>query len=399
MSGVIKADLGYAVVRSTALRIPALTGIRGVAAVWVVLFHLLAVASVGNVDAFSHIPIVRSGHLSVDMFFVLSGFVLTMTFGQAFAQPSWPALRDFWIGRVFRILPIHWTALALYVGLYALLGSDLVMTQRHDAASLLASALLVQSWLFMPKSWNLPAWSLSAEWLAYIAFPAMIMISAKANNPSRIIGASLSLFGVLIAACWFAGDISLDHIRSLGLARCLIEFPIGIMMYRLWKQEDIRADQADKILLFGLLLLGVAMTRPVFDLIAVPAFAMIVLASASKSPLAEAAMGNRVAVLLGEISFSAYILHWIMIELAAYLVVTKGVAGVDAAWVFAVGFAAVWPIAWLSWRYIELPSQRVGKALLRHRSTGHLRSYRVADILEIADVRRRVFGRATGALR
>lgn len=170
-------------------------------------------------------------------------------------------------------------------------------------------------------------------------------------------------------------------------------------MYRLWKQRDIRADQADKILLFGLLLLGVAMTRPVFDLIAVPAFAMIVLASASKSPLAEAAMGNRVAVFLGEISFSAYILHWIMIELAAYLIVTKGVAGVDAAWVFAVGFAAVWPIAWLSWRYIELPSQRFGKALLRHRSTGHLRSYRVADILELADVRRRVFGRVTGALK
>ena len=148
--------------RSGAPKIPALTGIRGVAAAWVVIFHLAVVAEVAGLLTMKQVPVLRSGYLGVDLFFILSGFVLMLTYGQSLSHMTRASLRDFWIGRVFRILPLHWTILGLFLLTGVMIDHDWVMTDRHDGLSFLASALLIQNWIFMPKVWNLPAWSLSA---------------------------------------------------------------------------------------------------------------------------------------------------------------------------------------------------------------------------------------------
>src|SRR5262249_39676380 len=88
--------------------IRALTGIRGFAAVWVVLFHL---QWQGMYQAFPRLeairPLVDRGYLGVDLFFILSGFILTWNYGEALADWRPREHVRFEIVRLARIYPVH----------------------------------------------------------------------------------------------------------------------------------------------------------------------------------------------------------------------------------------------------------------------------------------------------
>lgn len=346
-------------------RIGALTGIRGIAALWVVAFHLATVADIGGMVKVERLPVLRSGNMGVDLFFILSGFVLMLTYGRSLERPSWHATRDFWIGRCFRILPLHWFVLAVLLGLYLLLGDGLVMTQRHDAMSFVASVFLVQGWLLMPKSWNLPAWSLSAEWLAYTLFPLAVMIAIRVRTRTMAVALAVAAWLVLTGVCVATHDVSLSHIRTLGLLRCLAEFPIGMLTCRIWQMDGGGARLGVPAFYAGCVLLAIALAGSGLDLAAIPAFTLIILGCACQVSVARRLLGNRVVVFLGDISFSIYLLHWLIIELLADAIVKRGLAGAPAAACLVLGFVAVVPLAWLTWRLIEVPAQARGRDVVR----------------------------------
>ena len=92
--------------------LPGLTGLRGVGAVWVLLFHAQF--------CFVHpVPVLRAGYLGVDLFFVLSGFVLS--YAHPGLQWSFSRHRAFLLARFARIFPMHWAALLLIVVVVAVL--------------------------------------------------------------------------------------------------------------------------------------------------------------------------------------------------------------------------------------------------------------------------------------
>jgi len=108
---------------------PALTGIRGIAALWVLMLHawqfsgmpVLAVPLLSG--RFDLTPLFKCGYFGVDLFFVLSGFLLSMPFHRAFiAGATRPSLSEFWIHRCRRVLPAYWTQLAILAGVYLYLG-------------------------------------------------------------------------------------------------------------------------------------------------------------------------------------------------------------------------------------------------------------------------------------
>ncbi|OBY32826.1 acyltransferase family protein [Mycolicibacter kumamotonensis] len=165
--------------------IKALTGLRIIAAVWVVLFHfrpLLRLASPAFSDALA--PVLDRGAQGVDLFFILSGFVLTWNYlermGESFSARA--TLHFLWL-RLARVWPIYlvtlhlallWVIFTLHVGHVPT--EDL---SRLTATSYVRQVLLVQLWFepfFDGSSWDGPAWSISAEWLAYLLFGGLILV-------------------------------------------------------------------------------------------------------------------------------------------------------------------------------------------------------------------------------
>ena len=97
----------------------ALTGVRALAALWVVLLHNQGILfTLLPVTAQAARPL-NSGHLGVDLFFLLSGFVIALSYVDRLGSPSWPELGSYLAQRVGRILPLHLLVIAGFVVLAA----------------------------------------------------------------------------------------------------------------------------------------------------------------------------------------------------------------------------------------------------------------------------------------
>ncbi len=175
--------------------IKALSGLRIVAAIWVVLFHfrpLLEQSVPGFRSALA--PVLNCGAQGVDLFFMLSGFVLTWNYLDRMGGPSfdWKAtLRFLWL-RLARVWPVYlvtmhlaalWIIFTLHVGHIPSEAAESLTAMNY-----LRQALMIQLW-FVPyfdgSSWDGPAWSISAEWLAYLLFGALILVIFRINRSTR----------------------------------------------------------------------------------------------------------------------------------------------------------------------------------------------------------------------
>lgn len=174
--------------------IRALTGLRIVAALWVVLFHYrppLWAASPRLHDDMA--PLFDAGAQGVDLFFILSGFVLTWNYLDRMG-PSWSVrgtTHFLWL-RLSRVWPIYlvtmhlaalWIIVTLHVG-------DVPSPDAENltAISYVRQLLMVQLWFepfFDGTSWDGPAWSISAEWLAYLLFGVLVLTVFRIARVSR----------------------------------------------------------------------------------------------------------------------------------------------------------------------------------------------------------------------
>ena len=191
-----------------------LTGLRIVAALWVVAFHahFTALPAVQRVDRLLG-PLVSQGALGVDLFFVLSGFVLT----HSWLDRLGPALsarvagRFVW-ARVCRMWPAYLLVMHVF-GLWLvarlLLGHDRDVAYQAvqpvvDVPHWAAQLLLVQLWgapYLDGTSWVGPTWSLSAEWLAYLLFPLTALLLWRLRRlPAPVLAAAAVVVMVPSAA-------------------------------------------------------------------------------------------------------------------------------------------------------------------------------------------------------
>ena len=145
-----------------------LTALRFFAAAWVVAFDYWPRLT-------PHVPVMlRRGHLGVEVFFVLSGFILSHVYGRKVGEGGFRYGGFLW-ARLARIYPVHLTTLA---GLGLLVAAARMGGAQEGEGVVRLGALpaeltLTHAWGFAPiGGWNHPSWSLSAEWFAYLSFPA-----------------------------------------------------------------------------------------------------------------------------------------------------------------------------------------------------------------------------------
>ncbi|MEM6104960.1 acyltransferase [Mycobacterium sp. 050272] len=174
--------------------IKALTGLRIIAAVWVVLFHFRPMLSDISPDFRENLaPVLNSGAQGVDLFFILSGFVLTWNYLDRMGR-SWSTretLHFLWL-RLARVWPVylvtmHLAALLVILSLHV---GHVPLPEANDltAVSYIRQVLLVQLWFepfFDGTSWDGPAWSISAEWLAYLLFGVLALVVFRMKLATR----------------------------------------------------------------------------------------------------------------------------------------------------------------------------------------------------------------------
>jgi peptidoglycan/LPS O-acetylase OafA/YrhL len=163
-------------------QIRALTGLRGVAACWVVVYHLVgyeAYAPTGLAGNF-----IRHGYLAVDVFFLLSGFVMALSYWQLFDRnPSIQTYAVFLLRRLARLYPLYAVIIAVMLVLQ-IAGVSHALSRTDFGAPLMENLLLVQAWGF-GNSLNAPAWSISTEFAAYLLFPLILLCVFRGGGGER----------------------------------------------------------------------------------------------------------------------------------------------------------------------------------------------------------------------
>jgi peptidoglycan/LPS O-acetylase OafA/YrhL len=165
--------------------IPALTGLRAIAAGWVVLFHVQMFTS-PYLDQLPLLrPLIASGWTGVELFFVLSGFVITLTYGSRMgSRPRMGQSLKFLANRVARVWPA-WAFVTVLAGAWVWVlrrggwNADIITAHPDaDIPSMAGQLAMTQMWGRVDHdaaSFVMPGWSISAEWTAYLLFPLAII--------------------------------------------------------------------------------------------------------------------------------------------------------------------------------------------------------------------------------
>ncbi len=292
----------------------ALTSARGLAAWLVVLFHIRR--SIDGLPDFA-MAVFQKGYLAVDFFFLLSGFVIWLSYSERLRAGGLAEIPAFLKRRIARIWPLH----LFMLGFAVLMALAMLATGRHSDAfpffELPLHVALLQNWGFAHAlSWNDPAWSISCELAAYLLFPPLALAIDWRRVPSAAIvaaiGALLLLLHIVFArqGLWQLGQ----EISQMGLIRCVLEFAAGTAVCALWlRWRAAWRLPAAMSALIALALLGGWIAGLVPETLAVPmGFATLLLALA----LTAGRRGNplEIALLhyLGEISYATYLSHYLL---------------------------------------------------------------------------------------
>ncbi|MEO5806853.1 acyltransferase [Devosia sp.] len=347
------------------LRLDELTAARGFAACFVVLYHVDAYAQ-GFLSRW--FPPLHYGPLAVDFFFVLSGFVLTHVYRDAWRNGSYRHA-SFMLKRFARVWPLH-IATLLGVAALILVGTRLGLVpdwQPSVTSFLLNVTMLHATGLASELAWNQPSWSISAEWCAYLAFPLFLLaVDRLPSLLARLIAAALLFVICALVASQVLHEDLMEMTIHIGVLRIIPSFFAGVVL-RYWLDQTSTPDARDTGLLSMLLLATLAAALNAAWLGAAnavfwPIIIVTILLLAHRGKSAKAGLMRAKPLLwLGDISYALYLVH------APVLMLAFGVGGkllhlttpAALAMLGLIAFAVAIAIAHLAHVLIERPAQRL----------------------------------------
>jgi peptidoglycan/LPS O-acetylase OafA/YrhL len=359
-----------------------LTGLRIVAALLVVLFHMRGSLRAAFPDlAHAAWPVLDSGLLGVDLFFSLSGFVLTINYVDAVGvRVARSATARFLWARIARVWPAYVVTLIIagiwHAGLPVIGWQDPVPVRDLSALSLLRQLGLVILWNepdYDRLTWNGPAWSVSAEALAYVAFPVLALLLFRLDRALR--ARTLGLLGLaVLTPLMILGAIDLygPYVWLIRLAGAFVAGALAALAVRkVWAHVDSHRHRSWPTVLtwlsaagiVGTLYVSYAIDRPAARILAVLFFPLLIVGlSLSRSGLARL-LATRPLVFGGRISYSVYLTHMVLVIEPFWALQTRWPAALADNSVVATCFFVAVPVlacvtGWLLWRFVEEPAQR-----------------------------------------
>ncbi len=299
-------------------QLPSLTPLRGIAALWVVLYHY-SVQCLPNLDATAYTHLIHKGYLAVDMFFMLSGFVMTHVYHRAFLANISGHYRSFLTARIARIYPLHVLILLLFVATAAaskLADHSTVSTLPHiplqgagSVSAFVANVFMVQGLDAGDLSWNYPSWSISVEFIAYLLFPFALPAIWRASRGARV-AIALLLLALLAVLAVHTQDNFDQWDGPITLLRCLPEFVLGTLLYCEFRAKSPYSILERDVSAFGVLLAVVLCLHVnASDFLIACLFAFLILAAVSNRGLFARFINTPALIWLGDISYSLYLIH------------------------------------------------------------------------------------------
>jgi peptidoglycan/LPS O-acetylase OafA/YrhL len=350
--------------------IRALTGLRGVAAVWVCVFHFRLL--VWDVWGESHTPLVDNGFFGVDIFFILSGFILAHVHLYDFQTFSAQRLKRFAALRFFRIYPLHAFVMFGLLLLVILLPSyaEFFAAKIHDPqrfalSRFIPSLILIQQWGFYPGTtpWNGVTWTLSAEVLAYTGFPVLAFVILRIRSKWVCLAAALSLLLLLGLILHRMGNYNVFY--KGGIVRVAFDFTAGVLLNQFYRLEE-----RQPIIYLGMVSAALALIctcLPSLTLLIYSCFGVMLLALSYPEDLLAKIIESRSIMFLGEISFSLYISHYILLIFIDWILVSPSFGLTHGAQVILV---VISPLVLLAFAillniYVERPTRNIGRNFIK----------------------------------
>lgn len=351
-------------------------GARGAAALLVALYHFALRLPTGL-----HFPgFITHSYLFVDLFFVLSGYVICSSYEERLHGGS--DLRTFVIRRFGRLFPLLIFSTVAYVLIENVLTAAkyalVIVGHQHmfahpdsmpwtfpDLPQTLATITLTHGLgLFDHSILNYASWSISTEFYTYLVFAGLCLVI-----PGR---ARLAAFAVLAAAtfaltCWasivrhgcVATDNCLDVTFDFGLTRCIASFFLGALVFHAARHARAASGWLQLAVLAAIALLFFLLARVPLLALAFPgAFALLLFSlSTDRGPVARL-FSSRFALMLGERSYSIYLMHPPLLILFALGVrrMAGGAIGIASVMLYA---TALIVISGLTYRFVEQPSREL----------------------------------------
>ncbi len=347
--------------RSIPSQIKPLTGIRGLAALYVVAYHI------PFLPWFNQSSFLRHGYLAVDLFFVLSGFVMAMSYSGMFAHnTSWRHYGAFLVRRLARVYPLYLLVTCIYG--FAMMAN---VIDRNGLQigwwPLIANVLMIQAWGFTASILS-PLWSISAEWAAYLMFPifaALFLFSRRRVTLLLCACAGVILVGLSLApksspSDWRAGPLDISWVGSLlPVVRCLAEFSLGLAAFRAADRTDVQAVLGHWAFAPVASLCVIAfLMQPNSDVAVVALLPFLIISMAIGRGPVQSFLSWWPVLILGELSYAIYLLHPRLSTLWKPLAASLPRSiGTDAAW--RISFVIVLMVcAGLAHALVEKPCRR-----------------------------------------
>ena len=336
----------------------ALTGIRGIAAWGVVLYHIRL-----SLAALLPAPVIAAlgkGYLAVDLFFILSGFVIWYNYAARLREGGWNEARLFLWRRFARVWPLHGAILAVFVvfaGLLLATGRD---ASGYPLAELPLHVLLIQNWgLTAELAWNHPAWSISTEFAAYLLFPLLVFAVRWERLPGwALLALAAGLASALYLLFALTGRETLGaDIPQTGLWRCLAGFAMGMILCLLWQRwrDAPRAGLMAALSCTSIVAAAWTFGLPETAWVPVAFFSGLLALALDRGPVARL-LGGKALTWLGEVSYSTYLAHFLLFILYKIAFVD---ASLQLGWIGLAGFLALVLAASAALYYgLEKPAQR-----------------------------------------
>jgi peptidoglycan/LPS O-acetylase OafA/YrhL len=363
-----------------------LTPLRGIAALLVVIFH-------SNLMLMPFLPMgkphfIWAGWLWVDFFFVLSGFIISYVYGEAFKDSLTGS--DYWKyikARFARVYPLHfvtliWCLICASIILYYAEGVAPFFHDMLSPSAAIPSLLFLQSLgLYISAPLNTPSWSLSTEWWVYLVFPLLVPFFCYLKARGIAVMA-LCIAGLFLSIKYYLGAVglpfpggspSLNVITDFGIFRCLAGFLAGMLLFRVYEASiAIKFFKKSWVFVAFFLSVIVAMHVGAEDILIIALFPFVILAAAYNKTVIKKVLDTPLLQRLGDWSFSIYMVHvpimyifWIYqirLNPTMYAKFPPEPAGTPdytlglIACIVVVAFTLI--VSALSYRFIEVPARR-----------------------------------------
>lgn len=340
---------GHRVSRDGSYR-PEIDGLRAIAVLGVILCHL-------------KFPAVSGGFVGVDVFFVISGYLISRNILTELQQNRF-SLLGFYDRRIRRIFPALFVSIAasFIVGLI-LFSPRQLQILAGDVVSSLFSMVNIRFWRgsydYFASSADerslLHLWSLSVEEQFYLFWPFLLLILMRLKRQGWLIAAVISLaLGSFVASLlWMLRDpTAVFYLTPFRI----FEFAFGTFIALADRRKPPSSVASVVALAVGLTMILLPMavyTAATFSpaSIAIPAAGTALAIYGGRASLLSNALGNAVAAGIGRISYSLYLCHWPVIVWCSHVM---GEAA-DALWVKLILLVLIFCLAVLMFRFVEQP--------------------------------------------